>query len=660
MLVANFRYRPEIDGLRAVAVLAVVLFHAGLGIPGGYVGVDVFFVISGFLITSLIIKDLQDGKFLFSGFWERRARRIIPAITVVVVATLLTGWFLLLPDDYKQLGKAGSWQSVFAANIHFWFNTGYFSGLAEEKPLLHTWSLAVEEQFYLCVPLILVLLFKFGALRKRSALLVFIGVGIVLSLALSAYGVARYPSAAFYLLPTRAWELLCGSFAAILPVSSLLNSRPFREVLSWVSFCCILLPCFIYTKNTPFPGFAALPPCFGAALLVWVTQKSDFPAHPPCTLSRILALRPVVFVGLISYSLYLWHWPLVAFSNYWALSSLSVNFRIVLVGISIFLGYISWRFVEMPFRKRSLCASKSSMLILAAACIPAVLLVSIVLVMGQGFPTRLPAAALTYLNQPKNPYNCDVSNDEARDGRFIQIGSPDTNAAGTVLVWGDSHAMAVMPAFDEFLKNKGLSGWQATTSATAPLLDAYWKSDFTNPKDARAFNNAVFEFVKAKNISDVILVAYWDHYTDDIGDTHFDNAMVSTVRSLVDLGVRPWIFLQVPHHRFNVPRVLALQYIYHRDLSGQLANPRDWIQVRNTKRSLLKTVEADGGRILDPCSAFLDSSGTRYLIEIDGTPLYCDSHHLSVEGARKVILPFLNISLTNAIPKALQRVTLSR
>jgi peptidoglycan/LPS O-acetylase OafA/YrhL len=220
-LIPEFRYRAEIDGLRAVAVMAVVLYHAKLGFPGGFVGVDVFFVISGFLITSLILKDLQEGKFTLSNFWERRARRILPALVVVVVFTVVAGWFLLLPDDYEELGRSAAFQAAFAANIDFWRSTGYFAGAAEEKPLLHTWSLAVEEQFYLFVPLILFGLHRSRLLQKRSVLRGGLMGCIILSLIYSTYAVSASPLSAFYLLPSRAWELMLGCLIAVAPAPRL-------------------------------------------------------------------------------------------------------------------------------------------------------------------------------------------------------------------------------------------------------------------------------------------------------------------------------------------------------------------------------------------------------------------------------------------------------
>ncbi len=294
-LLASFRYRPEIDGLRGAAVLAVVLFHAGLGVPGGGIGVDVFFVISGFLITSLILKDLEGGAFTIASFWERRARRILPALTVVVLATLVAGWFLLLPGDYESLGRAAFWQAAFGANVHYYLETSYFSGAAEEKPLLRTWSLAVEEQFYLALPLTLLVLLRLRACRARLFLPAVFAAGVVLSLAASIYGVANHRAAAFFLLPTRAWELLLGSFVAVTPNDWLPRSNAVREVISLAGLGGVIVPCLLYTKDTSFPGLAAVPPCVGAALVIW-SLANDIGAgnYERLIVARLLTARSLV------------------------------------------------------------------------------------------------------------------------------------------------------------------------------------------------------------------------------------------------------------------------------------------------------------------------------------------------------------------------------
>ncbi len=347
-MIEKLPYRPEIDGLRAVAVLAVVLFHGGFSCPGGYVGVDVFFVISGFLITSLIWKDLENSSFTFSNFWERRARRIIPALVVVTLATLLIGWFVLLPADFKSLGQASASQSVFGANIFYWLDFDYFSSHADEKPLLHTWSLAVEEQFYLIFPFLLWGLFRVARLRSRTVVLLVLIVGFAISFALSIYGVVYHPRAAFYLLPTRAWELLLGALLPFLPPDpSLLNRRMLREFFSLAGFGLILIPVFLYTPQTPFPGFAALVPCLGTALLIWANGQ---------IVDGLLKTRPLVFIGSISYSLYLWHLPFLAFSHYLALGPIPSGQRAAILCFAFLVATLSWKYVETPFRKRTLVA----------------------------------------------------------------------------------------------------------------------------------------------------------------------------------------------------------------------------------------------------------------------------------------------------------------
>ena len=366
-------YRPDIDGLRAIAVLGVVFFHAGLGFPGGYAGVDVFFVISGFLITSLILKELRQGTFSLLGFWERRARRILPALTVVVVAILIAGWFFLLPADYEVLGKQIVALAALSSNIKFWWETGYFATSAEEKPLLHTWSLSLEEQFYLLIPLLLWFLFR---LRKSSWVAPVLFLGAIASFTLSVIGSYRAPSATFFLLPTRAWELAAGSLLAF--VQPIPQPR-LRTLIAWLGLAAILGPLFFYAPGIRFPGLTALPPVAGAALLIWSGLRppsSDLrpptsDLRPPTSVlrppssdsrlplpNRLLATRPLVWIGLLSYSLYLWHWPLFAYCKYLSSTPPTLPVRLSLVAISVLLAWLSLCFVERPFRSRSLVPTR--------------------------------------------------------------------------------------------------------------------------------------------------------------------------------------------------------------------------------------------------------------------------------------------------------------
>jgi peptidoglycan/LPS O-acetylase OafA/YrhL len=247
--VANLQYRRDIDGLRALSVLAVILFHADLGCSGGFVGVDVFYVISGFLITGLILKDLDRGRFILREFWARRVRRILPALGVMVASCLILGWFALFPDDYKALGQCVIFQALLLSNVYFYLNTGYFALNSELMPLLHTWSLAVEEQFYLLFPFFLLSMRHFSSTVRVSI----IGVVCVVSFGLSVYGSHAFPSANFYLLPTRAWELGIGAILAAIPA----DAPPVRwqaEVAGWQASCRFSMQYSFSTQPRPSPG----------------------------------------------------------------------------------------------------------------------------------------------------------------------------------------------------------------------------------------------------------------------------------------------------------------------------------------------------------------------------------------------------------------------
>lgn len=337
-------YRPDIDGLRAIAVVGVVLFHAGLEVPGGYIGVDVFFVISGFLITGLIVKDLNNQSFSLLDFWERRARRILPALAVVTAATLIAGWYILMPSDYKRLGSSVIALAALASNIQFYRSTGYFAPASKEMPLLHTWSLSLEEQFYLLVPLLLMLLFY---LRKPSWFQMALIVVSIGSLIMATIGIRYAPSATFYLLPFRAWELALGSLLAI---TQPLKQQKTRSTLAWIGLGGILVPYALYSARTPFPGLTAIPPVVGAALLIWTGMPGASPTIP----NQMLGARPLVWIGLLSYSLYLWHWPLFAYYRYLFSSEPPLAPALLIVSISLVLAWLSLHYIEHPFRSKSL------------------------------------------------------------------------------------------------------------------------------------------------------------------------------------------------------------------------------------------------------------------------------------------------------------------
>ena len=356
-------YRAEIDGLRALAVLPVILFHAGFSwFSGGYVGVDVFFVISGYLITTIIVREMAEGRFSLLVFYERRARRILPALFFVMLLSTAFALLWLAPSELENYGQGLIAVSTFWSNILFWQQSGYFETAAELNPLLHTWSLAVEEQFYIFFPLLLMLTWRFG-LRFVCLLLL---VTFVCSLAAAQWSVYQHPSAAFYLLPMRAWELLIGSATALyLRYRTPPDSRLANEVLSLLGFGMVVFAIATFDQTTPFPGFYAILPTLGTALLI-------LSVTPDTLVFRVLSFRPLVALGLISYSAYLWHQPVLAFARYRLAADLPGSLLLVLCMLSIAMAWFSWRYIEQPFRDKHRFSQKTilqtSILVIALFC----------------------------------------------------------------------------------------------------------------------------------------------------------------------------------------------------------------------------------------------------------------------------------------------------
>jgi peptidoglycan/LPS O-acetylase OafA/YrhL len=621
-------YRRDIDGLRAVAIVSVLLCHAGLGLPGGYVGVDVFFVISGYLITSLILKDLVQGTFSLSGFWERRIRRILPALFAVTIVTLAAGWLLLLPDAYSALGQSAIAVATLRSNILFSRQVGYFQSLAQEKPLLHTWSLAVEEQFYLLIPVVLLLFARRNRLRPAFFLL---GAASILSFGLSVYG-AQHAPAAYYLLPHRAWELLAGALLARLPASWQMAWPRGRNVAGVIGLVAIAIPCFLYDKGTRFPGIAALPPVLGTALLIW----SGNGAAPIPKTGRLLALRPIAFVGLISYSLYLWHWPLFAFANYWAVKPLAHAERLLLVAISVILAILCWRYVERPFRNRALLASRQQLLAggaLAALCVAAC---------GAAerygvFPARRwPLGTQVFVDTAHLDARY-VQDFEAKDvpGNLFRLGRAGVPAR--ILVWGDSHAMAILPAIDSACVESGICARAATHAETPPTPGFLFERRLgVSAREIDRYSATVMKYAQSGAISAVVLVGYWENY-GKIDAARFAQAILRTIDRLQAAGVRVYFMKDVPDFGFDVPRALVRFSEAHQDLSRLGMTPAHYSGVNRFQASILPQLAKRGVHILDPVPILRARTNSLAILPFDsrGT-FYRDAHHLSAYGAMAI------------------------
>ncbi len=427
-------YRPDIQGLRGISVLAVMIFHLAAGLPGGFVGVDVFFVISGFLMTGIIAEEfIRRGTFSFREFYSRRIRRIFPALLVMILLTSGVGYFLLLPGDYKEFAESGLYAALSLGNVFFFFATGYFDIPAESKGLLHTWSLGVEEQFYLVWPLIMLGLLSVAKGRRAamvSLLLCIVGGGLLVSV----YGVLTDPKAAFYLLHARLWELAAGGILVFVPR---LRSRRINEQLPAVGLGLIFWSVFFLSPQSLFPGWNALPAVVGAALIINPASASSFAA-------RVLSFQPLPFVGRISYSLYLWHWPLIVFwRQYRSGAEQTIFDAAILACTSVLIAFASWKWVEQPFRKPFPAKATLPLGLTAAAAVAAL---TFAVVEKNGFPERI-NPRLEALSSLKTmwDWNCPYQSAPYMD---CAVGADPGTAASKGVIWGDSHAEHLLPLFD--------------------------------------------------------------------------------------------------------------------------------------------------------------------------------------------------------------------
>ncbi|MGC3989101.1 MAG: acyltransferase family protein [Chthoniobacteraceae bacterium] len=638
-------YRPEIDGLRALAVLSVVFYHATLGFPGGYVGVDVFFVISGYVITSLLLRDLRAGRFSLAAFWERRIRRIFPALSAMVLATLVLGYFLLLPGDLVRLGKSAIAQALLAANIYFWNGedrlAGYFSAGTENRPLLHTWSLAVEEQFYLFFPLILLALFAFEKFRRPRLLGLVLFLGGLASLALAVHGVSPGKHWAFFLLPSRAWELTLGALLTVLPAMG--AWRGFREAATWLGLAGILLPTWLYSKDTPFPGLAALPPCLGTALVIWANSRLAESRIVPTAAGRWLAWRPVVFIGLISYSLYLWHWPVLFFGKYWwAPPGPAWYFRVGLLGLSAVLAVLSWRYLEMPFREKRLAPSRAAIFRFAAAATLLTLLLSAVL--SGGFPKRFPEIVVQndqarWDHLPRNILSMDA--EDIQQNRLYPLGADRAEKAPKILLWGDSHAWHAIPAMDAFCREMGVPGVAAIHALTAPLLN------FTP-----AFSNAIVDYVKRCHIPCVLIAARWELYQEQDAPL-LEKDLPATIRALRDAGCEVWVLQDVPNVTGKVADA-PWAMIWESRLKRTDESWHQTVAEHYRKNSVLYRLAGEKlpATFIDPAPQLLEPDGEHYRADLEGVSIYFDNDHLTNSASRALLLPLFREQLAAKLKAA--------
>ena len=656
-------YRPEVDGLRCVAVMAVILYHAGFSaFPGGYVGVDVFFVISGYLITSILVADLALGQFSFRKFYERRARRIFPALFFVVLCCLPFAWAWLTPSQLRDFFQSVVAVTLFVSNIYFWLKSGYFGANTETIALLHTWSLSVEEQFYVVFPIVLLLLWRVWR-AGQTLVLALLGVA---SLAACIWFETRDASFNFFFAPTRAWELIAGSMVALHRTrwtSGQMSRRGVAEGLGALGILLVLVAVFGYDKDTPFPGRFAIAPVLGTALILCFCTAQT-------TLGQLLSSRLFVGIGLLSYSAYLWHQPIFAFARLVSPDHPSQAVYSLLIALTGVLSYLSWRHVEMPFRQ---AGRISRMRIFWYSTLASLAFIGMGVAghLNAGFPGRFDAAsnqlAASAKGSPKRATCHTEGLNYLQPGQACRYFFDDAPWA----VLGDSHGVELAWALAETLKPSGHGVLHLTSSGCPPALDFESKV----PGWTRWFNDALATLERDAAVRHVVLVfrhsfhlygdqvrtyplppdsapSFLRNQSADAARLAYWNSFGQIVQRLKAANKHVYVIDPLPELAASIDHA-----IFRRDLLGRAAVQTSgpsvaWYEQRN--RSILAKMAtpslADGVARVRSRDAVCDAIHC-YAV-IGGEAMYFDDNHLSLAGARRLVRLIHNPDLPLPGPSA--------
>ncbi len=620
-------YRPDIDGLRAIAVLSVIAYHMRRdALPGGYLGVDIFFVLSGFLITSVLWGEVREGTFSIARFYDRRIRRIMPALSLLLIVATPVAAALLLPADLIGYGRSLIATLCFSANFYFWRDTNYFARAAEDKPLLHLWSLGVEEQFYILFPLVLALLWR----RWPRHALAAIAALTLLSLAVNA--AALYlgaDSSAFFLLPGRAWELGLGALLVLLPQAPAAAAWR-NEALAGGGCALVILGLAVAPQPLPVMP-AALPATLGVSMIIWA-GRSARPGRAPAVVNRVLELAPLRFTGLVSYSLYLWHWPILVFAQYYLVRELKPLELAAAFLAMLACAVLSWRVVERPFRRSTL--SIRTVRWAAGGCAALLFAVAASLITTGGLPGRLSPAAAAVDRAVGTNYRCPIS-------QFILLGAsraclmnlPGRDAANAdVILLGNSHAQMYAPLVAQFLADRHQSGLLVPANGCLPTVEVNITRDCIDTA-----RENLMEVEKLAHARLVILGLDWAHgpkglvdaegrTVDNGGDAALVAALDELIGELKRAGKEIVLIGPIAEPGWDVASTLSRQMAFGRPIDRALYLPE--AEFLQRYGSAIRHFESRADvHLARPDRVQCAAGRCEYLL--DGRPLFADNGHLA-------------------------------
>lgn len=668
----KMKYRAEIDGLRAIAVVPVILFHAGFEtFSGGFIGVDVFFVISGYLITSILISDIESDKFSILTFYERRARRILPALFLVIFCCIPFAWRWMYPLALNDFFQSVVATMLFASNFLFWSESGYFQAATELKPLLHTWSLAIEEQFYLFFPFVLYLIWGKHSQRGIIALSVL----LIASLVFSVFGAMYWPEFNFYLLPSRIWELMAGAICAALTY----KNAPKPNYLGGYVGVLLLLFGFIFLDGTvPWPSMFTIIPVLGTTIIImWCTSENGA--------GRLLSFRPIVVVGLLSYSAYLWHQPLFAFARLRLTGDIENWTKAILIATTFMLAFLTWKYVEQPFRKKengNFMIGRTTIFACSFAVACAFFAIGIAGHLTDGFPSRKAPSGVAFqelvkaLSKPRHlPCDFDLTFKSIPDMPPQQcVFTTNGKPAARALIIGDSHATMIAKHVRDELLAKNIETTVITFRGCIPFPGVRFAG--RNCDDA---NQAVYKYLKNESF-DLVIISFRPQYLyagpippdknkilaqkEPIFVTHTEgvgagaNKKLHQTLAIIDQGLHELlatkskliVFYPVPEARSNIGQITLKKFAF--ELKSNMPEFTTPFKLFTSRAGpvveLLDGIKSPNIFAVRPHELLCTPSENKCANILDGTALYGDDNHLSLAGV-KLIMPLFRDTLEKVL-----------